>query len=110
MDIAIASEKDNKLMDRKEMDVRLAYKGPTPPKKEIREAIGRKFGINPELISIRKIKNEFGRSQVHVDAFAYANKEAYSRYEPRHILVRYGEKEKKPKKVKAKKAPAAKKE
>lgn len=94
MDIDITSEVENKLLNRKELIISIDYEGATPPRKEIREAIGRKIGVNPELVAVRNITNEYGKQTIRIEAHAYSKKELYQKYEPEYIRARYEAKKK----------------
>jgi len=106
MDIEILSKKDNNLLSRSELDVMVEFAGATPSRKQLREAIGQKAGVDPSLLSIQKSRGEFGRSRLRIEAHAYASKEFYEKFVPLYIRVRDKEKEKSKKKEKSK--PAAK--
>ncbi|MBI5227975.1 hypothetical protein HY988_05285 [Candidatus Micrarchaeota archaeon] len=108
MTIEILSTVDNKLFDRKEIEVQIAYGGPTPKRAEIKQLIGGKVGANPELMILRSVSSNFGKQMVKVVAHVYANKEMLMKTEPHYIKVREGMAEKKAKKAKAA-APAKKK-
>ncbi len=106
MEIKIESQKDNKLLDRKELVVILSFIGVTPKKDEIKNAICSKAGLMMDTTVLRVIIPRFGMKQIKVLVHSYKDVESLKKTEPRHILVRYGLAEKKAKKEKKKKKSA----
>jgi small subunit ribosomal protein S24e len=92
MDITVESEKENKLLERKEFSIRLGYRGATPSRKNVREALAKKLSADPDAIAIRKITNEFGKSEIQIAAHVYASGAACQKYEPGYVLARYATK------------------
>lgn len=110
MDVKVNSEKQNGLLDRKEIELSVSFDKATPNKKDLRYAISQKLGLAEENVVIRNISNQFGVKEISITAHIYPKPEILKKNEPHHVLVRSGVAEKKPKKVKEKKAPAKKKQ
>lgn len=106
MNLNIISEKENNLLQRKELALTIQYDKATPTRKEIREAVSSKLSANPETVFIRNITSKFGIKEIDALIHIYFSKEAGLKTEPWHILVRDNMAEKKPKKEKKKKAKA----
>lgn len=104
MDVEITSTKENKLLDRKEIDAVVYYKGATPNRKDLKQSVCGKIGANPDLVVLREVKSEYGVQRVGISAHVYQNAESMKKIEPVHILVRESMVEKPAKKAKAPKA------
>lgn len=90
MQTEIISKTENKLLGRVEIDAVVSFEGKTPGRKEIRESVSTKIGLNPDLTVLRKVESQFGVNTIHIMAHSYANKETLMKTEPKHLLVRDG--------------------
>jgi ribosomal protein S24E len=90
MEVEIISSKDNKLLDRKEINAVVHFEGATPARKEIREAVSTKVGLNPDLTVLSSIVNEFGAKQVRVLAHSYNDMKKLMETEPEYLRKREG--------------------
>lgn len=88
MEVEIISATDNKLLDRKEINAMLHFEGTTPARKEIREAVSTKLGLNPELTVLSSVVNEFGAKRIRVVAHAYTDIRKLKEVEPGYIRKR----------------------
>ncbi len=109
MDAKIKGTKQNDVLGRKEVTVTISFDKGTPNRKEIKELVAGKLGANPDGMVLREVTSKFGTRSVDALLHGYPSKEAALKTEPRHILVRDGMAEKKPKKEKKKAAPPQKK-
>lgn len=90
-EIEIESEKENKLLNRRELTLRLVHTGEsTPTRKTVREKVAELTGFNKGQVIVDSIKTEFGKNEVKVFAKLYNNKEDVLEYERKHILKRNG--------------------
>ncbi len=87
MEMTVKSEKDNPLFDRKEVIVQLDPVQTTPSRKDVLEALAKKFG-HKETIVIDKITHHFGRKNVQVSAKIYSKVETMKETEPGFKLAR----------------------
>lgn len=90
MEVKIETTKENKLLDRKEIEASVHFDATTPSRKDIKAGICGKIGANPELAVLRLVKNEFGSKRVKVSAHIYSDAESLKRNEPKHIQIREG--------------------
>ncbi|MCK4319733.1 hypothetical protein KAW38_04135 [Candidatus Micrarchaeota archaeon] len=88
MKVEILSEKENGLLNRREIDVVLDYRGATPKKEEIRKAIVEKLGVNPEAMAVIKTRGEYGMNKIKARVHAYKTKENLLEVEEKYILMR----------------------
>ncbi|MEM2909296.1 MAG: hypothetical protein QW590_02615 [Candidatus Bilamarchaeaceae archaeon] len=106
MEIEIISKIDNKLLERKEITAVVSFDAATPTRKEIRESVATKLGLDPGLTVLRSTKPQFGAKKIDVVLHSYANLERLKEVEPGYIRRRDGiappeEKKKEEKKGKA---------
>lgn len=100
MDAKITRTNENAVLGRKEISASVSFDKGTPLRKEIKEALCSKIGANPETAVLAEVASKFGTREVDVLMHVYPTKEAALGTEPRHVLVRDGMAEKKPKKEK----------
>ncbi|CEG12148.1 putative 30S ribosomal protein S24e [groundwater metagenome] len=87
MDTEILNEKDNRLLERKELNLKISYEGkkPTPKLNEIKGAITAKLNLDKALIVIDNINQPFGVHYSDVYAKIYDNENAM-KVETRPVL------------------------
>jgi small subunit ribosomal protein S24e len=90
MEIKIESTIENKLLDRKELEVFVHFDGATPARSEIKSAISGKIGANPDFVVLRDVANEFGLKRVKVSVHVYENADKLKTNEPKYIQKREG--------------------
>ena len=90
MEVKIESTKENKLLNRKEIEAYVHFDGATPSRKEIKESISGKIGANPDLVVLCSVVNEFGVKRVRVSVHAYENEETLKKTEAEYMLKREG--------------------
>jgi small subunit ribosomal protein S24e len=102
MEINVTSNKENKLLNRREIDFYVIQDGSTPSNKDIKTELCKKLNLDPEAVMVVSIDQTTGLRQSHCTAHAYPSKEQVEKFEPAHLINRM-------KGIKGK-APAAKKE
>jgi len=78
MEVEILKERDNRLLERRELNLKISYeegKG-TPKLDEIRNVITSKLNLNPSLTVIDRIDQTFGVHYANVYAKVYDNENA----------------------------------
>lgn len=83
MEIKIEQNKENKLLHRKELTGEITFTGATPSNAQVKEEIAKKTGATADLIVMKHIYGAFGRGVASFEAYAYANKEAMDKIEPK---------------------------
>ena len=103
MEQRIIEEKNNELMNRKEIKIIVeADKNPTA--QEALNVIAEKFKSEEDVIVVRSVKGKFGRRTFLISAYIYGNREAKEKIEPKQ---KKGEKkEEKPVEEKKEETPA----
>ncbi len=95
MELEITKRKDNPLLQREEIVATVKFKGGTPTRGEIREAIAREIGKPVGNLFIRKIATEYGKEEAKVYAMAYSSRAFALLIEPDYIVKRNEERRKK---------------
>jgi len=90
MEIEVVSENENKLLDRKEITVRISFSGATPSRSEIEGELAGKIGANPDLMVIRDTREKYGQKEVEADVHIYKNAEKLKEIEPEYMQKREG--------------------
>lgn len=115
MDVEILNEKDNRLLERRELNLRVVYGGKkgTPKLSEVKDAIATKLNLDKSKVVIDNIDQPFGVLYSKVYAKVYDNENAM-KVETRPVLKKNLGDEKvntllgaKKKKIKGKKKGAA---
>jgi len=95
MEVEILEEKENPLLERKEVQFRISHpNAATPRRAEVLELLSKKLGVKPELVVIRRISTLHGRSYSSGLAHIYQRMERLLSVEPKHLLERGKPKEK----------------
>jgi ribosomal protein S24E len=88
MEIQITSNRENKLLERKEIGFSIVQEGSTPSKKEIKEELCKKLNLDPESVIIVKVEQSRGIRVGRGIAHAYPSKELVESSEPEHLVNR----------------------
>jgi len=106
MDFKITEEKENKVMERKEILFEVKDTKVTPSRKEIKKRLAALKNTKEELVSIAKINQVYGARKSTGTAFIYADIETLKKTEPGFLEARDGKKKDKEKKEKPAEKPA----
>lgn len=79
---------ENKLLDRREVLVKIAGEGTTPSRTVVKAELAKKFKAKENLIIINMISSTFGARDVEVDASIYKTEVVLKRLTPEHIQKR----------------------
>ncbi|HDI73519.1 MAG TPA: 30S ribosomal protein S24e [Candidatus Korarchaeota archaeon] len=88
MELEVIKRRENPLLQREEIIARVRFRGGTPSRKEIREAIAKEIGKPIGNLFIRRIVTEYGKEEVKVHAMAYNSRAFALLIEPDHIIKR----------------------
>jgi ribosomal protein S24E len=100
MNLKITEQRDNPLLQRKEIKAQLSYEAATPSTKDLHSQLAAGLKVKPELLVVKHIYPGFGTKQADVLVYQYESKEQL-------LKVEGEKKEKKPKEEKpAEAAPA----
>lgn len=63
MDIRILKDKDNALLNRRELDFIVKYEGSTPSRNDVRNKLAAMLNAPLELVVVQKMKTEYGMKE-----------------------------------------------
>jgi len=93
-EIKIASEYDNKLLDRKEYIIEIKHPGQsTPSRYSVRSRMASMLGVPIELVIVRSLSTRYGTNLTVGRVHVYKSAEAV-KIEPEYIIRRNAPKEK----------------
>lgn len=93
MEIKIENDKENKLMNRREIEFVAEYADKTPSRDEIKNEIVHKLALNADTTFVVKIGQGFGIKSSSVLVYSYPNKESAAKV-PEYIKKRHEAKQK----------------
>ncbi len=91
MELKITNDYDNRLLGRREISASATYTDKTPTKDEVKEELCKRLSLDPALVEIREIKQQYGLRLSDITAYTYASKEVMEK-----LVKKRGEKGKKP--------------
>jgi small subunit ribosomal protein S24e len=90
MEIEIIEEKENPLMERKEMQLRIIQDAGSPKIIDLRKKIAAQFSLNESLFVIQQILAEYGMNESHCTLKIYDSEDRLRAVEAKHILRKNG--------------------
>jgi small subunit ribosomal protein S24e len=96
MIINIKNDKENKLLQRREIEFSVTYDSKTPQREELKVQLCKQLNLSPENTLIIKINQVYGIMKSDGVAHSYLNKESM-KIEPSYLVNRSDKKNKKPK-------------
>jgi len=88
MKIEVIEEKENKLLNRKEIKATITGFEKTPKREEVRSQLAAKLGADEKKLLLDEIKQEYGKKQATAYVKVYENEEGLQKYEPKYKIKR----------------------
>ena len=88
MDFEIVEKKENKFLERTEVDAIVSFDGATPQTQQVRELVVQKLGYNPDLSVIRRTEPKFGQTKISIRVHIYKTPERMKKIEQEFVLRR----------------------
>jgi len=88
MDIKIIKEKNNALLNRRELNLTVTFDGATPSRNEIKDKLAAMLTVPLELVMIQKIENEFGKQELNTYVKIYEDEARMKQVEEAYVLER----------------------
>ena len=88
MKVEVIEEKENPLLDRKEIKATITGFEKTPTREEVRNQLIAKLGTDSKKLLLDEIKQEYGKKQAIAFVKIYKNEEALQKYESKHKIKR----------------------
>lgn len=89
MDLNILKERDTPLLSRKRYTFEMDFKGATPSRIEIRDAVAKKVKSEPELTIIKHVYTRYGVEKAKIIAHVYSNKEEMAKLEQKVLVDKH---------------------
>ena len=105
MELEITGKKENKTLQRQEVEFGIKNAKITPSRKELRPKIAAMLGAKETLTVIESINHTFGTNEGKIKVHVYENEKAMKKIEPAYLIERdAGKKKKKGEEEKAEKS------
>lgn len=88
MDIKVLEQKNNPLLQRREVRFSVSHNLGTPSRDEIKASIAAHLNSKPELVIIERMRSQFGKRETHGYAKIYETAERLKSVETAHIIQR----------------------
>jgi len=90
VNIEVIQDRKNPLLNRRELDLLIAYESSTPKREDVRNALSEKYGVEAERIIVEKMESLFGTNKARAHVHIYDTVDDAKKYERKHILRRHG--------------------
>lgn len=88
MDIKIINDKNNALLNRRELNLSVTFDGATPSRDAMRDKIAAMLTVPLELVIVQKIENEFGKQKLKAYIKVYEDEARMKQVEGAYVLER----------------------
>ncbi|AKB49967.1 SSU ribosomal protein S24e [Methanosarcina barkeri str. Wiesmoor] len=88
MDIRILKDKNNALLNRRELDFIVKYEGSTPSRNDVRNKLAAMLNAPLELVVVQRLKTEYGMQEGKGYAKIYENADRMKDVELEYVLKR----------------------
>lgn len=88
MKVEIVEERENPLLNRRELKIRVLHKDATPSRREVREKLIALLGVEGERVILDSYKSRFGVRESYGTARVYDSKERALEVESKPVLLK----------------------
>ena len=88
MKVEIIEEKENPLLHRKELTLKITEFDKTPTREEVRNQITAKLGAKEKTLLLDEIKQEYGKQEAKAFVKIYEDEKKLQEYESKHKIKR----------------------
>ncbi|MCD4703558.1 MAG: 30S ribosomal protein S24e [Methanosarcinaceae archaeon] len=88
MDINIVEDKNNSLLNRRELNFSVVFEGPTPTRNDVKNKLAAMLNVPLELVILQNMDNKFGKEEASGYVKIYEDAERMKTVEKEHILKR----------------------
>jgi len=93
MEIEVTKEKENPLLERKELMIRVSYEGTTPERSEVIKKVASINNTTPEMVVIQNLEGSFGKRESTGYVKIYNSIDRLNKVELKHIIKRANKEE-----------------
>jgi len=87
-DVKITSERENKLLERREVEFEVSYEQNAPPRKDVAAKLAAKMNAKEDLVVLKRMKTQYGRRLLLGQAKVYRNPEHLKAVEYDYLFQR----------------------
>ena len=88
MELRILNDKENKLLERREVNFELVYEKAPPTRLQALELLAKQLKVGENLVIIKKLGNVFGLRKILGNANVYSDPKNLEKTEPKHLINR----------------------
>ncbi len=88
MDIKIIKEKNNALLNRRELNLNIGFDGATPSRSDLKAKVAAMLNVAQELVIIQKMEKQFGKQAVSAYVKIYENADRMKQVEAKYVIER----------------------
>ena len=88
MDINITEDKNNLLLNRREIKINVTFEGPTPSRKDLKLKMAAMLNSSPKLVIIQSLDNLFGKEEALGYVKIYDSEDRMNEIEKEYVLKR----------------------
>jgi ribosomal protein S24E len=83
MELKITNQKENVLLQRKDVTAHVAFDKATPSNADVAKALATKLSVAEDVIVVKQIDGGFGKHIATISAYVYDSKEQKMKIEPK---------------------------
>ncbi len=88
MDINIIKDKNNALLNRRELKLTVTFDDATPSRNDVKNKLAAMLDVPLELVIVQDIVNEFGKQELKVYVKVYEDEDRMKQVEEAYVLER----------------------
>ncbi|MEZ5335472.1 MAG: 30S ribosomal protein S24e [Methanolobus sp.] len=88
MDIKIIKDKNNALLNRRELNLTVTFDGATPSRNDVKDKLAAMLTVPLELVIVQNMENEFGKQEIKAYVKIYEDEARMKQVEEAYVLER----------------------
>ncbi|WP_340820685.1 30S ribosomal protein S24e [Methanolobus sp. WCC4] len=88
MDIIITKDKNNALLNRRELNLTVNFEGATPSRNDVKDKLAAMLTVPLGLVIVQNMENEFGKQELKVYVKIYEDEARMKQVEEAYVLER----------------------
>jgi small subunit ribosomal protein S24e len=88
MQISVIEEKENPLLNRRELQIKIEHPAGTPARIEVKNRVAAELKVEPQQVIVRSMKTSFGKRETVAAVKIYQSAESAQQIEADYVLKR----------------------
>ncbi|HYB59307.1 MAG TPA: hypothetical protein VEB88_03565 [Candidatus Acidoferrales bacterium] len=88
MQISVIEEKENLLLNRRELQIKIKHPAGTPARIEVKDRVAAELKVEPQQVIVRSMKTAFGKKETIAAVKIYQSAESAHQIEADYIIKR----------------------